>query len=128
VEISAWLSELGLSQYEQVFRDNDIDADILSALTSEDLISAAVRSGAVTAAIALRSCARMASSGQRSNPAAAGHGPHGQSRSQVPRHMLQIAMHCQQLLGDPSQLLMPKNESPKIIKDPKLPKCDFLTR
>jgi hypothetical protein len=25
-------------------------------------------------------------------------------------------------------LLMPKNESPKIIKDPKLPKCDFLTQ
>src|SRR5664279_6016451 len=62
----------------------------------------------------------MASSGQRNNPAAAGHGPHGRSRSQVPRHMLQIAMHCQPLLGDPSQLLMPKNESPKIIKDPKL--------
>jgi hypothetical protein len=31
-------------------------------------------------------------------------------------------------LGDPSQLLMPKNESPKIIKDPQLPKCDFLTQ
>jgi hypothetical protein len=37
-------------------------------------------------------------------------------------------MHCQPLLGDPSQLLLPKNESPKIIKDPKLPKCDFLTQ
>jgi hypothetical protein len=37
-------------------------------------------------------------------------------------------MHCQTLLGDPSQLLMPKNESPKFINDPKLPKCDFLTQ
>jgi hypothetical protein len=42
--------------------------------------------------------------------------------------MLQIAMHCQPLLGDPSQLLMPKNESPKFINDSKLAKCDFLTQ
>jgi hypothetical protein len=37
-------------------------------------------------------------------------------------------MHCQPLLGDPSQLLMPKTESPKSINDSKLAKCVFLTQ
>src|SRR6476661_6358221 len=64
----------------------------------------------------------MASSGQRSNPAAAGHGPHGRSRSQVPRHMLQIAMHCQPLLGDPSQLLLPKKRISQNYQGSQAPK------
>ena len=37
-----WTSELGcaglgLEQYEQAFRDNDVDADLLARLTAEDL-------------------------------------------------------------------------------------------
>jgi hypothetical protein len=31
------LSRLGLGQYEQVFRQNDIDAEVLKRLTAEDL-------------------------------------------------------------------------------------------
>jgi class 3 adenylate cyclase len=37
MDIAAWLRGLGLVQYEAVFRDNDIDADILPSLTSDDL-------------------------------------------------------------------------------------------
>jgi class 3 adenylate cyclase/predicted ATPase len=37
VDIAAWLHGLGLEQYEPVFRDNDIDGDVLPSLTAEDL-------------------------------------------------------------------------------------------
>jgi hypothetical protein len=37
VEIAAWLRELGLERYEQAFRENEIDAEILPKLTADDL-------------------------------------------------------------------------------------------
>jgi class 3 adenylate cyclase/predicted ATPase len=37
MDIAAWLRELGLERYEQVLRDNDIDAKVLPHLTAEDL-------------------------------------------------------------------------------------------
>jgi class 3 adenylate cyclase/tetratricopeptide (TPR) repeat protein len=37
VDVGAWLRGLGLGQYEQAFRDNDIGADLLVRLTAEDL-------------------------------------------------------------------------------------------
>jgi class 3 adenylate cyclase len=37
VDVGAWLRGLGLGQYEQAFRDNDIDARVLPGLTAEDL-------------------------------------------------------------------------------------------
>jgi class 3 adenylate cyclase len=37
VDITAWLQRLGLQQYEQAFRDNRIEADVLPSLTAEDL-------------------------------------------------------------------------------------------
>ena len=37
MDVGAWLSGLGLGQYEQMFRDNDIDADLLPTLTMDDL-------------------------------------------------------------------------------------------
>jgi class 3 adenylate cyclase/predicted ATPase len=37
VDIAAWLRQLGLGRYEQSFRDNDIDADVLPDLTADDL-------------------------------------------------------------------------------------------
>src|SRR3954470_22434172 len=37
VDVGAWLRDLGLGQYEQVFRDNDIDAGLLPTLTADDL-------------------------------------------------------------------------------------------
>jgi hypothetical protein len=44
VEIAAWLHRLGLEQYEQAFRDNDIDAAVLPELTTEDLIGLGITS------------------------------------------------------------------------------------
>jgi SAM domain (Sterile alpha motif) len=37
MDLSAWLRSLGLGQYEQAFRDNAIEPDVLPRLTAEDL-------------------------------------------------------------------------------------------
>ncbi|SUS05938.1 SAM domain (Sterile alpha motif) [uncultured Defluviicoccus sp.] len=37
MDIAAWLQRLGLEQYEQTFRDNAIDAEVLPELTDADL-------------------------------------------------------------------------------------------
>jgi class 3 adenylate cyclase len=37
VDVAQWLRSLGLAQYEQVFRDNAVDADTLPRLTGDDL-------------------------------------------------------------------------------------------
>jgi hypothetical protein len=37
VDIAAWLRGLGLDQYEPIFRDNDIDGDVLPSVTTQDL-------------------------------------------------------------------------------------------
>ena len=37
MDVGAWLRGLGLGQYEQAFRENDVDADLLARLTAEDL-------------------------------------------------------------------------------------------
>jgi class 3 adenylate cyclase len=37
VDVGAWLRDLGLGQYEQAFRDNDVDARVLPGLTADDL-------------------------------------------------------------------------------------------
>src|SRR5215472_9289861 len=37
MDVVAWLRGLGLEQYAQLFRDNDIDGEILRGMTSEDL-------------------------------------------------------------------------------------------
>jgi len=42
LDIAAWLRGLGLAQYEPAFRENDVDAQVLSRLTAEDLISIGV--------------------------------------------------------------------------------------
>jgi class 3 adenylate cyclase len=44
MDIAAWLCGLGLGQYEQAFRENDIDAEVLVDLTAEDLIGLGVTS------------------------------------------------------------------------------------
>lgn len=38
-EVTRWLERLGLSKYEQVFRDEEIDLEILGELSEEDLIA-----------------------------------------------------------------------------------------
>ena len=44
MDIAAWLRGLGLEQYAPAFRDNDVDGEVLSELTAEDLISIGVTS------------------------------------------------------------------------------------
>jgi len=59
MDIAAWLQDLELQRYVSAFRDNDIDGEILSKLTAEDLIGIGVTSVGVAAGhIARRSKAR----------------------------------------------------------------------
>ena len=44
MDVGAWLRELGLERYEQAFRDNDVDAEILPNLSAEDLRDIGVNS------------------------------------------------------------------------------------
>ena len=37
MDVGSWLLSLGLEQYEALFRENDIDAEVLSDLTDADL-------------------------------------------------------------------------------------------
>lgn len=37
IEVSNWLEELGFRQYSQIFKDNEVNGDILRTLTSEEL-------------------------------------------------------------------------------------------
>ena len=37
MNVAAWLQSLGLERYESLFRDNEIDWEVLPKLTSEDL-------------------------------------------------------------------------------------------
>ena len=49
MDIAAWLQDLELQRYVSAFRDNDIDGEILSKLTAEDLIGIGVTSVGVAA-------------------------------------------------------------------------------
>ena len=44
MDVAAWLRGLGLEQYEPGFRNNDVDGEVLSELTADDLISIGVTS------------------------------------------------------------------------------------
>jgi hypothetical protein len=44
LDIGIWLRGLGLARYEAAFRDNDVDAEVLPALTADDLIGLGVTS------------------------------------------------------------------------------------
>jgi hypothetical protein len=39
MDVAAWLRSLGLEQYEQVFRENEIDAEVLPELTEAHLVT-----------------------------------------------------------------------------------------
>ena len=44
MDIAAWLRDLGLGRYEQTFRDNHVDPEVLPQLTAEDLAGLGVTS------------------------------------------------------------------------------------
>ena len=45
MDVEAWLRGLGLEQYKALFRENDIDAEVLSDLTDGDLETMACLQG-----------------------------------------------------------------------------------
>ena len=45
MDVGEWLRSLGLSQYETLFRQNDIDAEVLIELTDGDLEKVGVSLG-----------------------------------------------------------------------------------
>jgi len=49
MDVGDWLCSLGLSQYETLFRQNDIDAEVLSELTDATLKNLACPSGTASA-------------------------------------------------------------------------------
>ena len=55
VDVAAWLRELGLEHYEPVFRDNEIDWEVLPELTEADLEKIGLPLGPV------RSCSKRSS-------------------------------------------------------------------
>ena len=44
MDVAAWLRGSGLEQYAAAFRDNDVDGDVLPALTADDLIGVGMNS------------------------------------------------------------------------------------
>jgi hypothetical protein len=56
MDLSTWLRNLGLGQYEQAFRDNAIGPDVLLRLTTEDLKELGVVSVGHRRKIARRDC------------------------------------------------------------------------
>jgi class 3 adenylate cyclase len=44
MDVATWLRDLGLENYAQAFQANDIDAEVLSRLTAEDLIALGITS------------------------------------------------------------------------------------
>ena len=49
MDVAGWLQDLELQRYVSAFHDNDIDGEILSKLTAEDLIGIGVTSVPVAA-------------------------------------------------------------------------------
>ena len=47
MDVGGWLRGLGLGQYEEKFRDNRIDADLLPRLTVDDLLTRLREAGAL---------------------------------------------------------------------------------
>ena len=63
MDVGDWLRSLGLDQYEALFRENDIDAEVLSDLTDGDLEKFGCHS-----AIAISCAKRNARRGRRRRP------------------------------------------------------------
>jgi class 3 adenylate cyclase len=87
VDIGIWLRGLGLEQYEQAFRANDVDGQVLPKLTAEDLAALGVASVGhrrkLLEAIAALSSGAPPAAGARPGPAAAPIPRHAAQRRQL---------------------------------------------
>ena len=70
MDVAAWLRGLGLEQYASAFRENDVDGEVLSELTADDLISIGVTSVGHRRKL-LASIAGLRGNSQKSNTAQA---------------------------------------------------------
>ena len=85
MDVAAWLRGLGLGQYEQAFRENDIDAEVLADLTAEDLIGLGVTSiGHRRKLLAAIAALRAAQLGHHPCPPATGRSLRDRPRSRRP--------------------------------------------
>src|SRR3954471_12331075 len=86
MDLGTWLRGLGLRQYEQIFRDNDVDAEVLPELTADDLIGLGVASiGHRRKLLAALAALRKGTSAPEMPPAQAEPAPSTAGRSPVPR-------------------------------------------
>jgi SAM domain (Sterile alpha motif) len=73
MDVAVWLRGLGLQQYEALFRENDVDAEVLSDLTDGDLekigVSLGHRKRLLKAVAALAGSRGRASSRRHAHPA-----------------------------------------------------------
>ena len=81
MDIGQWLRDLGLQSYEQAFRDNGVDLDVLPRLTADDLkeigVSAVGHRRKILDAVGELEAARPEAAGHkgsRSSRAATAHG------------------------------------------------------
>jgi predicted ATPase/class 3 adenylate cyclase len=73
MDVSSWLRDLGLENYAQAFRDNDVDTEVLLRLTAEDLTALGItsvghRRRLLDAIAALRDGLVLASAGPPAKP------------------------------------------------------------
>ena len=78
MDVGAWLRGLGLGQYEQAFRDNDVDAEPAAELTADDLRELGV------ASVGHRKRLLAAIAALRAEAASAGAAPRRARRDAVP--------------------------------------------
>jgi predicted ATPase/class 3 adenylate cyclase len=88
MDVGAWLRNQGLGQYEEAFRQNDIDPEVLRDLTAEDLIGLGVvsighRRRLLAAITALREIARQRTDPVRVSSPAASMAPPEPERRQL---------------------------------------------
>jgi hypothetical protein len=74
MDVSSWLRDLGLESYAHAFQANDINAEVLSRLTAEDLIAPSARL-ATGASCSTRSPSSVSRTARRSKKPRPRHAP-----------------------------------------------------
>ena len=90
MDVATWLRELGLSQYGQIFEDNDVDAETLRHLTETDLIDL----GAKSVGHRRKLAAAISALREQSPTSAAAPGP-GSPPAELAEQRLLTVLYCQ---------------------------------
>ena len=92
MDVAAWLGELGLAQYAQAFRNNDVDEQTLRLLTERDLADIGVKSIGHRRRL-MSAIARLDSEPQRQVDVRAAPPEEGELRPQAERRQLSV-LYC----------------------------------